>query len=563
MKKKYALALLPMLVLMSCNRTGSASTKGSPSENSKASSTTSATNKGDTGSSKTPSVSPSIKEPRSIDDMIDDLKVPMTVTGTVTETLINTKDNSETSLVNHESLILGNESYHIEISGDSYDEPYTSTLYKGEDGNAVHYYINDMNEVESEEAKDSKGNTIDFESVSNPWDEIDPAIFQQEEDGRWVGDIENTDYYADLNLIMDRNTNMDFTSMAEHYESLGVIYTKYELKIQDERITGLVVETLPLSDALSTSRLSYDLDFDYSSSTTHEYPKLQPLETKPYHTALRNALTKLTTDPFAYSGNYVAYGEETEISGVFKENGIYVYDSYSTPMTGNYGFIEKDGKVCYVTKDSKGNYKYKSNESETPYDARTYKDIASLNDLRPQIVLASELFSYDETTKVYSLSGSKAGIFGKYFNLETQVDPATVQTATKLEIQLADNGNLSTMKFTGDGLNFDSMIFQYSFENVTLPFDPASMKEYDALKDFYGTYTGTMKVDNVDTELTIVFSESGLTFNGTEATNIGLNKYGDLTFVVNETSYYIPNTKDILKNADTYKKVCSLAFTAA
>ena len=81
-----------------------------------------------------------------------------------------------------------------------------------------------MNEVEREDATDSDGKTIAFESVSNPWDEIDPAIFQQEEDGRWVGDLENTDYYSDLNLIMDRNTNMDFTSMAEHYESLGVIY---------------------------------------------------------------------------------------------------------------------------------------------------------------------------------------------------------------------------------------------------------------------------------------------------------------------------------------------------
>ncbi len=560
MKKRYTLVLLPLLGLVSCNRGNAGSTKSSPSLTN--SSVSASTKSNTASSSKTPSVSPSIKEPRSIDDMIEDLKKPMTVTGTVTETLINTKDNTEKSLVNQESLILGNESYHIEISGESYDEPYTSTLYKGEDGKAVHYYLNDMNEVESEDATDSDGKTIAFESVSNPWDEIDPAIFQQEEDGRWVGDLENTDYYSDLNLIMDRNTNMDFTSMAEHYESLGVIYTKYELKIQDEKITGLIVETKPLSDALSTSRLSYDLDFDYSSSSSHEYPKLQPLETKPYHTALRNALTKLTTDSFAYSGSYTAYGDETEISGSFTDEGIYVYDSYSTPSTGNYGFIEKDGKVVFVTKDSKGNYKYKNWDSEQPYDARTYLDVTSLKDFRPQIVLASELFSYDETTKIYSLSGSKAGIFGKYFNLESQVDPATIQTATKLEIQLAENGNLKTMKYIGDGLGFDSMTIEYSFDSVTLPFEPTSLGEYDALKDFYGTYTGTIKVNNVDTELTIVFSSDGLTFNGTEATNVALNKYGELTFTVDETNYYIPSTKDRLKNADNYKTVATLTFTA-
>ena len=178
---KFLLALLPLL-LAGCS-TGTSSTTASDS--------TSASNSNSTGApitesspSNTSTSSSPIKVERSVEEMIADLEHPMTVTGSVKEILVS-KDSKETTLSNEETLILGDKSYHIEVEGESYpDGAYTSSVYRSEDGKdtCVHYYISNMNTVESEDITDDDGKALPWSDYANPWKDIHADAFTRKDD---------------------------------------------------------------------------------------------------------------------------------------------------------------------------------------------------------------------------------------------------------------------------------------------------------------------------------------------------------------------------------------------
>lgn len=492
--------------------------------------------------------------------MVSDLYDPMTVTGTVKEILVG-KD-SETTLTNTETLILGESSYHIEVEGESYtDGAFTSSVYRSEDGTScVHYYISDRNEVESEDITDKEGNKLPWSEYANPWKDIDSDAFTYQ-DGVLVGRIDAPAYASDLNLIMARNTNIDFISMAKAHSDLSSLWKSFTLKVEDQKIKGLLAETVNITDSLGTERLSYDLTFDYSKTTSHEYAKPTPLPSDTAHDTLRNAFSELLTAEFTYHGISESYGDIASFEGIVASDGVYLYDSLNSPYLNNQvGYVMKEinGKstLVHVIENASGDFFYQVDDYGNPYDSRTYKDMTSLADVRPQIVMAAELFGYDEKSGVYSLSGRRAGVFLKYFAMESLIDPASVQLADHLDITLDDNGHL----FSTHAYSFANAIdiyTRYSVGSAKLPFTPDSLTEYNPLSDFVGTYTG--KVEATDTEeeknYTIVVTLEGVTFNGEATTDVSVTN-GRLYFTAKDgTSYNIRSGYSLYKG---YTKVCAL-----
>jgi len=247
------------------------------------------------------------------------------------------------------------------------------------------------------------------------------------------------------------------------------------------------------------------------------------------------------------------------------EKGVYYYDSInSSYLSGQVGYVMKkvDDKdtLVHVVRNKAGEYFYQVDEYGAPYDARTNQDMTSLSDLRPQIVMAAELFHYDETTKIYSLSGRSAGVFGKYFSMNSQADPATIQMADRLLISLDDQGHLNS--FHADSVSNQVDIYaRYTVGKATLPFNPDSLTEFNPLSDFVGTYEGTIaKTDTTEEKkVTVVVSLDGVLFDGEATTEVSV-KNGRLYFTAKDgTSYNLRNGNALYQG---YKKVCDLKKTA-
>lgn len=561
---KFLLALLPLL-LAGCS-TGTSSTTASDSTSASNSNSTVAPITESSPSNTSTSSSP-IKVERSVEEMIADLEHPMTVTGSVKEILVS-KDSKETTLSNEETLILGDKSYHIEVEGESYpDGAYTSSVYRSEDGKdtCVHYYISNLNTVESEDITDDDGKALPWSDYANPWKDIHADAFTRKDDAL-VGELDLSIYASDFNLIMARYTNTNFVAMASAHSDLTTLWKSFSLKIQSEKIVGLTAESVNITDTLGTERLSYDFNFDYSDTTEHEYAKPTPLPSDEAHDKLRTALKEFLTADFSYHGTSESYGEVATINGIVTSTGMYFYDSLNSPMlSGQVGFVMKDidskSTLVHVIEDANGKYFYQVDSYGTPYDPRTLKDLTTLANARPQIVIAPEFFSYDESANSFTITGKNAGVFGKYFAMESQIDPATIQMADHLVITLDDQGHL----FSTHAYSFSNDIdiyTRYSFSNVKLPFDPASLTEYNPLSEFVGTYTGTIAATDTQAEqtYTIVVTLEGVTFNGTAATDVSVTN-GRLYFTASDgTAYNIRTSSaggyNLYKG---YTKVCALA----
>lgn len=204
MKQKLLLSILmlPSLLLVSCNTRTSTSFESTSFDSSKSSlSETSST------------TSSSVVEQRSFVDMYEDLKKPMTITGKAYEII---GQGEGTRLTNDINVILGEKSFHIEQKGES--ASIISTVYTDDDKqNALHYYINSMNEVEYEIIKDSDGNNVSWKEYANPFLYVDSSIFIEESEGVYVVDLENEDIREQYNYLVNNLTYINFPKLSEQY----------------------------------------------------------------------------------------------------------------------------------------------------------------------------------------------------------------------------------------------------------------------------------------------------------------------------------------------------------
>ena len=178
MNKKIFVLLPSLLMVMACNSVASSSSSSSANVSEESSS--------EAISSGVSSSEESSGSVINFAEAYAKLNRAMLVNGTAKEVLVDSTTLEEKAVVEGElSLILGNESYHIEITGDL---GLTSTLYKGEDDTVLHYYITSNNEVEYEVLEDDEGNLFQWKDYDNPFryisaesftaDEADPSVYR-------------------------------------------------------------------------------------------------------------------------------------------------------------------------------------------------------------------------------------------------------------------------------------------------------------------------------------------------------------------------------------------------
>lgn len=505
MNKKIFVLLPSLLMVMACNSVASSSSSSSANVSEESSS--------EAISSGVSSSEESSGSVINFAEAYAKLNRAMLVNGTAKEVLVDSTTLEEKAVVEGElSLILGNESYHIEITGDL---GLTSTLYKGEDDTVLHYYITSNNEVEYEVLEDDEGNLFQWKDYDNPFryisaesftaDEADPSVYRL--------DIKDTEKSAEA---IYATSNLVYST----YPSLE----DFSLKIVDDEITSIHIKTPVFTDSLGSSYYEYDLTISLPEDF-EEYPLPTPLETKPYHTTLRNALTTLENDTYKAVQLMTYYGDDTE----------YVTDCYYGEGGDSYLFIydqtydESDG---YIVKDGEAHQLVYDEENGTySYNTFTMEKAEKLTGFN----IATEFFTYDETTGAYTLTGEIAGVF--LYGIQPFEDPQNY-ASTEVNIYLNSNNKISKIEASGDG-HVSSI--EYLYEGYTLPFDLETISAFDPLPALLANHAGSYTYSNYDDTITgtLVVTETSVTLDGVLATDLSVNDYGELAFLINGEEYSI------------------------
>ncbi len=513
-KKMIAVAALSLLGLAACNPE-----KANSSESSFSSSSTE--------SSK---AVPSSSKPKTFDEMYDELKHPMTVTGSAKVILIDTKNNDEITQNNTIKVLFGEKSFHIEQSGES--ESIVSSIYTDDTGKALHYYIDQTNTVQHEVIKDKEGNDVLFKEYDNPFKYVESSIFTLSGD-KYIVDLTNKDIKDDYNYMVNNLTYINFPNLAE---KVGDTFEDISLKIENEHIVGMHILSKAFTDTLGTTKFEWDLSFDYSSTTNHDYAIPSKLETKEYHKTLKAALDKLinATEPylstFSVDYGYAIYNYQSYFDGTF----VYVADK-DYPDDYKIGYIKKDDGVHEITKANDKFY-YKEDAEEK----------IAWGDVTPSYAVAVEWFTYDESTGVYTFSNSSygAGAFGYKMTSLGLID-SQIAASSSVKITLSsDKSHVEKMVF-GDDTTITAT-FSYGVE-CPFGFKGSELTPANIYTSFEGTYTA--KIDD-STTFTIVVSATDKTvkINDTLCTDVKTNSYGELEFTYNGVSYSISKNKTKLYN---------------
>ncbi len=181
MKRKYFLLLaLPLLLVTSCNNNQDDNKKPTP-------------------------------EPvLSFSEVYNKLSKELTLSGTVKEVLVG-ENKEETPLNGTIKVNLGENSYHIEQTGDCTE--IISSIYTNdeENRNSLHYYITELNEVEYEVITEMDEELqeevpVPFKEYENPFKYVKADVFKDNGDNTYSFDMSKTEslndlYYMSGNII--------------------------------------------------------------------------------------------------------------------------------------------------------------------------------------------------------------------------------------------------------------------------------------------------------------------------------------------------------------------------
>lgn len=149
--------------------------------------------------------------------------------------------------------------------------------------------------------------------------------------------------------------------------------------------------------------------------------------------------------------------------------------------------------------------------------------------------IATEFFTYDETTGAYTLTGEIAGVF--LYGIQPFEDPQNY-ASTEVNIYLNSNNKISKIEASGDG-HVSSI--EYLYEGYTLPFDLETISAFDPLPALLANHAGSYTYSNYDDTITgtLVVTETSVTLDGVLATDLSVNDYGELAFLINGEEYSI------------------------
>ena len=517
--------------------------------------------------SATPSISPSVSvspstsaSPRRFRLMYKDLQGQLTASGTIVQT-VKSKSADKSSEVRYTlETKMSDTSYHVKWTTDdpagSDVESYVYTTAEGDDkGKALHYYLTGMNEVAYEVIKDKKKNVILFDNFANPFKSITAD--------NWVRDDKDKHIYNyDLDIGKKEDAALLFHNIAymningDQVESVRLITTS-------EKVTELELKTKEVTDTLGTNSFVVRIALDFEHDATTPLPTPKP--TLEYHKTLANALDELKITPFAIEGeSRYSNGQVFPYYTYQGKDFIYSLDKSSDGVTAL--LQREDGVHEVVRKGDKSGYSVKSDIVINYFDQNDPEAFGQpLKDLslfRPKNNVAVQFFTYDENTKVYTLTGAGAGAFGVGYHLNFYLAyDWDIYASTKAEVTLTeDNLHIKSMVFSGSSSTY-TMNFKL---NAPAPFDSAALPEYkpaDSIMGFAGIYTFKFD-DNSEVKLTVSKDGTSIKWNEEECTDLGISSYNEVTFTHGTNKYSISTRKKKIYNETDFSKSYSYTFTA-
>ena len=475
----------------------------------------------------------------SFSEVYNKLSKELTLSGTVKEVLVG-ENKEETPLNGTIKVNLGENSYHIEQTGDCTE--IISSIYTNdeENRNSLHYYITELNEVEYEVITEmdeelQENVPVPFKEYENPFKYVKADVFKDNGDNTYSFDMSKTESLNDLYYMSGNIIYLMIDEMAAQFETN--VIEDFTFTREKNDLTKLHIKTINLSDSFGTRYFEYNFNIDYSSDVDHDYPLPSPLPHEDYHTNLDKAFDALKNETYVAEGSVDWGGIAYPFTYAISDDLVYVYDEGYDEFVA---FVKLDDGIHEVSSVD-GTYHYKPDIVE---DGEAYW---------PTQTMATEWFNFDEDTDAYFLEGDTS-----CYNFSSGMIPyaylfdPTAFAGSELNITLDDNDMLKTLTVTG---GIAEVTINFNFDNPVLPIDVSKITEEPTLFErFLGTYTFT----DDGAENVVVVTENSVTFNGESCLDIGENRYGELEFTYKDENWSINKDKSTIYNNDSG---ASFAFT--
>lgn len=492
--------------------------------------------------------------------MYKDLQGQLTASGTIVQTVKSKSADKSSEVCYTLETKMSDTSYHVKWTTDdpagSDVESYVYTTAEGDDkGKALHYYLTGINEVAYEVITDKKGNVIPFDNYANPFKTVTAD--------NWVrDDVDKHVYHYDLDIGSKEDAALLFHNIAylnikgDQVESVRLITTS-------EKVTELELKTKEMTDAMGTNSFLVRVALDFEHDATTPLPTPKP--TLEYHKTLAKALDELKTTPFAIEGeSRYSKTEAYPYSTYQGKDFIYSLDKKSDGVTAL--LQREDGVHEVVRKGDKSGYSVKPDIMLNYFDRNDPEayghPMKDLSLFRPKNNVAVQFFTYDESRKVYTLTGAGAGAFGVGYHLNFYLAyDYDIYASTKAEVTLTeDNLHVKSMVFSGSSATY-TMDFEV---NAPAPFDSATLPEYkpaDSIMGFAGIYTFEFD-DNSEVKLTVSKDGTSIKWNEEECTDLGFSANNEVTFTHGANKYSINTRRKKIYNETDFSKSYSYTFTA-
>ncbi len=394
--------------------------------------------------------------------------------------------------------------------------------------------VNLNNERFYQSMTNDQGEVESWQNYANPFANMTIYDFLQTKEKDvydFRQDLEQNQTYL-MNYVIPTITNYQFWDLE-----------KAQITIENNQIQRIYFESSTRENTLGNLKLIADFEVVATNEDVKdlEYPDVLP--TLPEHEKLRQALQEVAQNPIQVVGTYY---DAAWTPGEWEEAEVYIYNAWNSEdfvyveednenprwHTGS-GYLKQDGKVYGISMESDDNnqpiftrtFYEKTDSSGTPLT--TIPESQKPNFL----VAAPEWFTEVEENVFVCDDKTYAGTIAHNYSA-TRYPYA--RSSLLVKVTLNDEGHIDEIAFTDDSYTKGFEKFVAIGSDFELPFkeDELNIQE-NPFNEFLGTYTGSCKLEKEGEkqDLTIVISsETTVTVNGTEATDLQWDKNRTFTF---------------------------------
>jgi|GEM_PF-7115309 len=359
-----------------------------------------------------------------------------------------------------DGVISSKKTYHYEVDGESFDDSYEATYYRGEDGLTYRKRLTLKNKVEEEKVLSSSSKdplTFD-EHFSNPFAKLEYIDFVKLGSG----------------YLLKPGKRADFAvSFLQEPLSVG----KVVLTLEGNRFKKLEVDSTgtTMISGLTTSD-HYGLSFDWGASP--KVPELKPYAHSSEHEALKKAVSAVLGS--LSSRNYTAefileYGDDSQSIPILYESGK-IYCDYKSPLTDSSGNVigyQASGYLPLGEEYYPFTQSFSAKEEPTSCLLNDEEAGVSRDSLEPDwSSFAPEVFAYDKKEKAYFAHSEFAGELA-YALFPSFYRAYLANYASGIKAKLDESGRLSYLSCTfsdyQNGIYGEASVSYDSFGSTAIP----------------------------------------------------------------------------------------------